>query len=121
MFGLVGTENLGRSQGVGEVLEGFYHMGKNAKSWWFQDMKIPNFMEFLFKRKRLNSKNKFEREPSEKKFQRIKHQSLKKIKSLPKQRKFFKRKDFMKKINGLFSKTTKFLLKTKVKILECHR
>ena len=32
MFGLVGTENLGGSQGVGEGLEGFYHMGKNAKS-----------------------------------------------------------------------------------------
>ena len=52
-------------------------MGKNAKSWWFQDMKIPNFMEFLFKRKRLNSQNNFEREPTEKKFQKVKHQSLK--------------------------------------------
>ena len=31
-------------------------------------MKIPNFMEFLFKRKRLNSQNNFEREPTEKKF-----------------------------------------------------
>ena len=28
----------------------------------------PKFMEFLFKRKRLNSQNNFEREPTEKKF-----------------------------------------------------
>ena len=35
------------------------------------------FIEFLFKRKRLSSQNKFEREPTEKKFQKVKHQSLK--------------------------------------------
>ena len=63
--------------------------GNNAKSRVVPRYENPKFfIEFLFKRKRLNSQNKFEREPTEKKFQKIKHQSLKKIKSLPKQRKF---------------------------------
>ena len=76
-------------------MEGFYHMGKNAKSWWFQDMKIPNFLEFLFKRKRLNSQNNFwERTNREEvsKGQTPKFEA--RIKTLPKERKFFKRKVF---------------------------
>ena len=89
-FGLVGTENLGWSQGVGEVLEGFYHMGKNAKSWVvFKIWKSQVFIEFLFKRKILNSQNKFEREPTKKKFQKIKHHSLNKNKNLAKEKEVF--------------------------------
>ena len=60
----------------------------------FQDMKIPNFHRVLFKRKRLNSQKKFEREPTEKKFQKIQTPMFEKIKSLPKQRKFFLRGRF---------------------------
>ena len=60
----------------------------------FQDMKIPNFHRVLFKRKRLNSQNKFEREPTEKKFQKIKHHSLNKNKNLAKEKEVFKRKVF---------------------------
>ena len=80
MFGLVGTEDLGWSQGVGEVLEGFYHMGTMQSQGWFQDMKIPKFSwSFVLKvNNNLNLKIKFEREPTEKKFQKIKHQGLKK-------------------------------------------
>ena len=50
MFGLVGTENLGGSQGVGEDLEGFYHMGKNAKSRLVPRYENPQiFIELHFK------------------------------------------------------------------------
>ena len=99
-------------------MEGFHHMGKIQSHGWFSRYENPKFfIEFLFKRKRLNSQNKFEREPTEKKFQKIKHHSLKK-KILAKEKKvFFKRKDFLEQffLNGLFSKTTKFLIKTKLK------
>ena len=95
-------------------MEGFYHMGKIQSHGWFSRYENPKFfIEFLFKRKRLNSQNKFEREPTEKKFQKIKHHSLKKNKILAKAKEVSKRKVFWKILNGLFSKTTKFLLKTK--------
>ena len=57
MFGLVGTENLGWSQGVGEVFGGVLPHGQKCQVMGgFQDMKITNFHGVLFKRKRLNSK-----------------------------------------------------------------
>ena len=47
-------------------------MGKIQSHGWFSRYENPKFfIEFLFKRKRLNSKNEFEREPTEKKFQKI--------------------------------------------------
>ena len=60
----------------------------------FQDMKIPNFHRVLFKRKRLNSQNKFEREPTEKKFQKIQTPKFEKNKILAKAKEVFKRKVF---------------------------
>jgi len=64
------------------VLEGFYHMGKDAKSWVvFKIRKSQVFHRVLFKRKRLNSQNKFEREPTEKKFQKVQTPKFEKIKS----------------------------------------
>ena len=69
-------------------------MGKIKSHGWFSRYENPKFfIVFLFKRKRLNSQNKFEREPTEKKFQKIKHQSLKK-KILAKAKDVFKRKVF---------------------------
>ena len=66
-------------------------MGKIQSHGWFSRYENPKFfIEFLFKRKRLNSQNKFEREPTEKKFQKIKTPMFEKIKSLPKQRKFLR-------------------------------
>ena len=84
-------------------------MGKIQSHGWFSRYENPKFfIEFLFKRKRLNSQNKFEREPTEKKFQKIKHHSLnKKIKTLPKKRKFLRGRFSGKILNGLFSKTNK--------------
>ena len=74
--------------------------GNNAKSRVVPRYENPQiFIEFLFKRKRLNSQNKFEREPTEKKFQKIKHQSLKKNKILAKAKGVFKWKVFLKKKN----------------------
>ena len=44
-------------------------MGKIQSHGWFSRYENPKFfIEFLFKRKRLNSQNNFEREPTEKKF-----------------------------------------------------
>ena len=49
MFGLVGTENLGWSQGGGEVLEGILPHGQKCQVMGgFQDMKIPNFHRVSF-------------------------------------------------------------------------
>ena len=66
-------------------------------------MKIPKFSwSFILKENNLNSKIKFEREPTEKKFQKIKHQGLKKINNnniLAKAKEVFKRKVFLKKKN----------------------
>ena len=102
-------------------MEGFYHMGKMQSHGWSSRYENPKFfIEFLFKRKRLNSQNKFEREPTEKKFQKIKHQSLKKIKSLPKQRKFLRGMFFWKKIKWPLFKNHKVFDKNQIKILECH-
>ena len=57
-------------------------MGKNAKSWVVPRYENPKFfIEFQFKRKRLNSQNKFEREPTEKKFQKVQTPKFEKIKS----------------------------------------
>ena len=54
------------------------------------------FIEFHFKRKRLNSQNKFEREPTEKKFHKIQtpkfERKIKKI--LARAKDVFKRKVF---------------------------
>ena len=56
------------------------------------------FIELHFKIKQIKTpKNKFEREPIEKKFQKIKHQSLKRNKILAKAKKVFKWKVFLKK------------------------
>ena len=55
-------------------------------------------MEFFFKRKRLNSKKKeFEREPTEKKLQKIQTPMFEKNKILAKAKEVFKRKVFWKK------------------------
>ena len=124
MLGLVGTENLGWLQGRGEVLEGFYHMGKNAKSWVVSKIwKSQIFIEFLFKRekKRLNSQNKFEREPTEKKFQKIQTPMFEKIKSFPKQRKFLRGRFSERKFKWpLFKNHKVFFDENQIKILECH-
>ena len=77
-------------------------------------------MEFLFKRKRLNSQNKFEREPTEKKFQKIKHHSLNKNKNLAKEKEVFKRKVFWKNFKWPLFKNHKVFAENQIKILECH-
>ena len=76
-----------RRGGFGGVLP----HGQNTKSWVVSKIrKSQVFIELLFKRKkRLNSQNKFEREPTEKKFQKIKHHSLKKNKILAKAKEVF--------------------------------
>ena len=52
--------------------------GNNAKSRVVPRYENPQiFIELHFKRKQFKLKNKFEREPTEKKFQKVKHQSLK--------------------------------------------
>jgi hypothetical protein len=57
-------------------------------------------IELHFEIKQIKTpKNKFEREPTEKKFQKIKHQSLKRNKILAKAKKVFKWKVFLKNKN----------------------
>ena len=79
-------------------MEGFYHMGKIQSHGWFLRYENPKFLiELLFKRKRLNSKNEFEREPTEKKFSKDQTPKFEKIKSLPRQRKFLSGRFFSEK------------------------
>ena len=102
-------------------MEGFYHMGKIQSHGWFSRYENPKFfIEFLFKRKRLNSQNKFEREPTEKKFQKIKHHSLNKNKNLAKEKEVFKRKVFWKNFKWPLFKNHKVFAENQIKILECH-
>ena len=100
-------------------------MGTMQSQGWFQDMKIPKFSwSFILKENNLNSKIKFEREPTEKKFQKIKHQGLKEKKKYPCRSKgsFFKWKVFLKKKNFKqpLLKNHKVFDKNQIKILECH-
>ena len=70
--------------------------GNNAKSRVVPRYENPQiFIELHFKIKQIKTpKNKFEREPTEKKFQKIKPQSLKRNKILAKAKEVFKRKVF---------------------------
>ena len=69
---------------------GVFPHGNNAKSRVVPRYENPQISwSFILKENNLNSKIKFEREPTEKKFQKIKHQSLKKNKILAKAKEVF--------------------------------
>ena len=74
----------------GRFWRGFITWAKMQSHGWFSRYENPKFfIEFLFKRKRLNSQNKFEREPTEKKFQKVQTPKFEKEKILAKAKEVF--------------------------------